>query len=88
MPWFTVMDVVSCTGEEPICEPSARKPDDAALASLRAWLERAGAPVGVGLGEVGPIEIGDDRRAFYVEIDAGQDMASIERIKVKQVRAR
>jgi hypothetical protein len=88
VPWFTVMDVVSCTGEEPICEPSARKPDDAALASLRAWLERAGAPVGVGLGEVGPIEIGDDRRAFYVEIDAGQDMASIERIKVKQVRAR
>jgi hypothetical protein len=88
VPWFTVMDVVSCTGEEPICEASARKPDDATLTSLRAWLERAGSPVGVGLGEIGPIEIGDDRRAFYVEIDAGQDMASIERIKVKQVRAR
>lgn len=88
VPWFTVMDVVSCTGEESICEPSARKPDDAALASLRTWLERAGTPVGVGLGELGPIEIGDDRRAFYVEIAAGDDMASIARIKVKQVRAR
>jgi len=88
VPWFTVMDVVSCTGEEPICEPSARKPDDATLAGLRTWLGRAGAPVGVGLGELGPIEIGDDRRAFYVQIDAGHDMASIERIKVKQVRDR
>ena len=88
VPWFTVMDVVSCTGEESICEPSARKPDDAALAGLRTWLERAGAPVGVGLGELGPIEIGDDRRAFHVEIDPGNDMASIARIKVKQVRAR
>jgi hypothetical protein len=58
------------------------------LLRSRTRLERAGAPVGVGLGEVGPIEIGDDRRAFYVEIDAGHDMASIERIKVKQVRAR
>jgi hypothetical protein len=88
VPWFTVMDVVSCTGEEAICEPSARKPDDAALASLRTRLGRAGAPVGVGLGELGPIEIGDDRRAFHVEIDAGDDMASIKHIKVKQVRAR
>jgi hypothetical protein len=88
VPWFTVMDVVSCTGEEAICEPSARKPDDAALASLRTRLEHAGAPVGVGLGEVGPIEIGDDRRAFHVAIDAGDDMASIKHIKVKQVRAR
>ena len=88
VPWFTVMDVVSCVGEEAICEPQARKPDDAALAGLRAWLGRAGTPVGIGIGELGPIEIGADRRAFHVEIDPGHDMASIARVKVKQLRAR
>jgi hypothetical protein len=88
VPWFTITDVASCVGEEPICEANLRRPDDAALAGLRAWLERAGAPFGVGIGELGPIEVGADRRAFYVEIDVGHDMASIERIKVKQVRDR
>jgi len=88
VPWFSVVDLVSCVGEESLCEPNMHQPDEAALAGLRDWLSHAGAPIGVGISELGPIEIGDDRRAFYVGIEASHDLASIRRIKVKQVRAR
>jgi hypothetical protein len=88
VPWFTVIDAMACVGEEPLCEASIRKPDDAALAELQARVARAGAPVGLSVGELGPIEVADDGRVFYTEVDLDDTTASIRAIKVKQVRAR
>jgi len=86
VPWFTGVDARACTGEEAACQAIPGKPDDAALAEIRARLEKAGSAVGLVVGELGPIEIAADGRMFYVEVDLTDDTAAVARIKVKQVR--